>query len=47
LADTEILVMDLLPKTHHEFGSKDYWERFFSKRGSKAFEWLVLFIVVR
>jgi len=36
--------MDLLPRTHQEFGSKDYWEKFFTKRGSKAFEWLVLFI---
>lgn len=35
----ETLVMDLLPRTHHEFGSKDYWEKFFTKRGSKAFEW--------
>jgi len=33
--------MDLLPRTHHEFGSQDYWEKFFAKRGSKAFEWLV------
>jgi SAM-dependent methyltransferase len=31
--------MDLLPRTHHEFGSKDYWEKFFHKRGAKAFEW--------
>ena len=33
--------MDLLPRTHHEFRSKDYWEKFFAKRGSKVFEWLV------
>lgn len=31
--------MDLLPRTHHEFGNKDYWEKFFRKRGKKAFEW--------
>jgi len=43
LADIEVRVMDLLPRTHHEFGRKDYWEKFFSKRGLKAFEWLVLF----
>ena len=42
LFDIETLVMDLLPRTHHEFGSKDYWEKFFSKRGSKAFEWYVM-----
>jgi len=44
LDDIEIRVMDLLPRTHHEFGSKDYWDKFFTKRGSKAFEWLVLFL---
>ncbi|KAF5303179.1 hypothetical protein FQA39_LY10092 [Lamprigera yunnana] len=31
--------MNLLPKTHHEFSQKDYWEDFFKKRGAKAFEW--------
>jgi len=44
ICDTETRDMDLLPRTHHEFGTKDYWEKFFSKRGPKAFEWLVLFI---
>ena len=31
--------MDLLPRTHQEFGNKEYWEKFFRKRGCKAFEW--------
>ncbi|XP_015918789.2 eEF1A lysine and N-terminal methyltransferase [Parasteatoda tepidariorum] len=29
--------MDLLPKDHKEFGNKDYWNEFFSKR--QHFEW--------
>ncbi|XP_050694174.1 eEF1A lysine and N-terminal methyltransferase-like [Eriocheir sinensis] len=31
--------MSLLPKTFHDFSSKQYWNTFFSKRGEKAFEW--------
>ncbi|KAF5294177.1 hypothetical protein FQR65_LT10888 [Abscondita terminalis] len=31
--------MNLLPKTHQEFSQKDYWESFFKKRGTRAFEW--------
>ncbi|CAG9121648.1 unnamed protein product [Plutella xylostella] len=31
--------MNLLPKSHKEFGEKDYWNQFFKKRGNKAFEW--------
>ncbi|KAM3959144.1 eEF1A lysine and N-terminal methyltransferase homolog isoform 3-T3 [Aphomia sociella] len=31
--------MNLLPKTHKEFSEKDYWNKFFKKRGTKAFEW--------
>lgn len=31
--------MDLLPRTAVEFSSAEYWERFFKKRGEKAFEW--------
>ncbi|XP_064615984.1 LOW QUALITY PROTEIN: eEF1A lysine and N-terminal methyltransferase-like [Liolophura sinensis] len=31
--------MDLLPRSHKEFGSVEYWDKFFKKRGSKAFEW--------
>uniref|UniRef100_A0A8C1PVM6 eEF1A lysine and N-terminal methyltransferase n=1 Tax=Cyprinus carpio TaxID=7962 RepID=A0A8C1PVM6_CYPCA len=31
--------MSLLPRTAEEFSSADYWERFFRKRGEKAFEW--------
>ncbi|XP_006277644.1 eEF1A lysine and N-terminal methyltransferase [Alligator mississippiensis] len=31
--------MNLLPKSTKEFGSAQYWERFFQQRGEKAFEW--------
>ncbi|XP_033821638.1 eEF1A lysine and N-terminal methyltransferase isoform X1 [Periophthalmus magnuspinnatus] len=31
--------MSLLPRTAGEFSSAEYWERFFKKRGEKAFEW--------
>ncbi|CAG9784682.1 unnamed protein product [Diatraea saccharalis] len=31
--------MNLLPKSHKEFSNKDYWNKFFKKRGNKAFEW--------
>lgn len=31
--------MSLLPKTKDEFSSKEYWNTFFSKRGTKSFEW--------
>ncbi|XP_003925419.2 eEF1A lysine and N-terminal methyltransferase isoform X4 [Saimiri boliviensis] len=31
--------MNLLPKSAKEFGSVDYWEKFFQQRGKKAFEW--------
>ncbi|XP_075421110.1 eEF1A lysine and N-terminal methyltransferase [Tenrec ecaudatus] len=31
--------MNLLPKSSKEFGSVDYWEKFFQVRGKKAFEW--------
>ncbi|XP_041791775.1 eEF1A lysine and N-terminal methyltransferase isoform X1 [Chelmon rostratus] len=31
--------MSLLPRTSEEFSSAEYWERFFKKRGDKAFEW--------
>lgn len=31
--------MDLLPKDHKDFGSKDYWNEFFSKQKSQPFEW--------
>ena len=31
--------MNLLPKSHKEFSSAEYWEKFFKKRGNKAFEW--------
>ncbi|XP_069867250.1 eEF1A lysine and N-terminal methyltransferase-like [Dipodomys merriami] len=29
----------LLPKSSRDFGSADYWEKFFQLRGKKAFEW--------
>ncbi|XP_005374908.1 PREDICTED: methyltransferase-like protein 13 isoform X2 [Chinchilla lanigera] len=31
--------MNLLPKSSKEFGSVDYWEKFFQQRGKQAFEW--------
>ncbi|KAJ8300922.1 hypothetical protein KUTeg_022441 [Tegillarca granosa] len=31
--------MDLLPRSHSEFHSPEYWDDFFKKRGTKAFEW--------
>ncbi|XP_043820370.1 eEF1A lysine and N-terminal methyltransferase [Dromiciops gliroides] len=31
--------MNLLPKSSKEFGSVDYWEKFFQQRGKRAFEW--------
>lgn len=31
--------MDLLPRSHREFTSPEYWNSFFKKQGHKAFEW--------
>ncbi|XP_070531894.1 eEF1A lysine and N-terminal methyltransferase-like [Ptychodera flava] len=31
--------MDLIPKSHVELSSTEYWDSFFKKRGSKVFEW--------
>ncbi|WAR30759.1 EFNMT-like protein [Mya arenaria] len=31
--------MNLLPKEHQEFVKPEYWEKFFKKRGTRAFEW--------
>ncbi|XP_074858669.1 eEF1A lysine and N-terminal methyltransferase isoform X1 [Carettochelys insculpta] len=31
--------MALLPRSAREFGSAQYWERFFRQRGPRAFEW--------
>nr|XP_033816914.1 eEF1A lysine and N-terminal methyltransferase isoform X3 [Geotrypetes seraphini] len=31
--------MDLLPRSCRDFGSVQYWESFFRKRGKRAFEW--------
>ncbi|KAL4223238.1 Methyltransferase-like protein 13 [Mactra antiquata] len=31
--------MNLLPKGHQDFVKAEYWESFFKKRGTKAFEW--------
>ncbi|XP_077986921.1 eEF1A lysine and N-terminal methyltransferase-like [Glandiceps talaboti] len=31
--------MDLTPKSHTELSSVEYYEKFFKKRGAKAFEW--------
>lgn len=31
--------MNLLPRSTKEFGSVDYWEKFFQQRGKRTFEW--------
>lgn len=31
--------MNLLPRSSREFGSAEYWEKFFQQRGRRAFEW--------
>ncbi|CRK99147.1 CLUMA_CG012476, isoform A [Clunio marinus] len=31
--------MNLLPKTSEEFATKEYWNKFFQKRGKSAFDW--------
>ncbi|KAM9762490.1 eEF1A lysine and N-terminal methyltransferase [Menidia menidia] len=31
--------MSLLPRSAEEFSSAEYWEKFFKKRGERAFEW--------
>ncbi|ESO86417.1 hypothetical protein LOTGIDRAFT_129263 [Lottia gigantea] len=31
--------MELLPKSHTEFDSPEYWDKFFKRLGSKTFEW--------
>ncbi|KAE8746668.1 hypothetical protein FOCC_FOCC006652 [Frankliniella occidentalis] len=31
--------MNLLPKTREEFSKTEYWNTFFKRRGTKAFEW--------
>jgi hypothetical protein len=31
--------MNLLPKAKAEFSETAYWENFFKKRGTKAFDW--------
>uniref|UniRef100_A0A1B0CKW4 Putative spermine/spermidine synthase n=1 Tax=Lutzomyia longipalpis TaxID=7200 RepID=A0A1B0CKW4_LUTLO len=31
--------MNLLPKSHKEFGETEYWNRFFKQRGKNNFEW--------
>ncbi|XP_070492061.1 eEF1A lysine and N-terminal methyltransferase homolog [Chironomus tepperi] len=31
--------MNLLPKTSEEFATKEYWNKFFQKRGKLAFDW--------
>lgn len=32
-------IMNLLPKTSEEFATKEYWNKFFQKRGKSAFDW--------
>lgn len=31
--------MNLLPKSHEDFSKTEYWNTFFKKRGTRAFEW--------
>lgn len=31
--------MNLLPKSSEEFATKEYWNKFFAKRGKSAFDW--------
>ncbi|XP_028666551.1 eEF1A lysine and N-terminal methyltransferase [Erpetoichthys calabaricus] len=31
--------MELLPRSSEEFSSAEYWEKFFTRRGDRAFEW--------
>lgn len=40
--------MNLLPKSSSEFSQQEYWEKFFQKRGRKAFEWynISLFVYI-
>lgn len=38
--------MNLLPKSHQDFGQKDYWNSFFQKRGGKSFEWYLIFNII-
>jgi hypothetical protein len=36
--------LNLIPGSGKEFRDKEYWNKFFKARGSKAFEW---FVVIR
>lgn len=31
--------MNLLPVTSNEFATKEYWNKFFEKRGKLSFDW--------
>lgn len=31
--------MNLLPKSSEDFATKEYWNKFFQKRGRLAFDW--------
>ena len=31
--------LNLIPGSNKEFRDKQYWEKFFKQRGTKAFEW--------
>ena len=33
--------LNLIPGSNKEFKDKEYWDKFFKIRGTKAFEWYV------
>lgn len=37
--ENKATAMNLLPKTSEEFATKEYWNKFFQKRGKSAFDW--------
>jgi len=39
--------MNLIPGSGKNFRDKEYWEKFFKARGSKAFEWFLLWLFQR
>ena len=39
------VTMNLLPRSHEEFGTASYWEGFFRKRGQNAFEWYGIYFL--
>lgn len=39
--------MNLLPQNYKDFHSAEYWENFFKKRGTKAFEWYIFNMYIK